>query len=615
MTPVEFEAGGLIIELAPRRMSGPLVPGWNLWGRLVWVLLLPAAALTAVLVVPAAATVVEAARARWVVVLWCAVVLAAAVVARGLWSRYAAQILRHKAIAVGLFSLPGVVAIGTLAAILGADGFLAYARTTAGVVVAVAVLGLALLAARRLRRTWIPWWPLIVPFGVAAFVAGLAFRLIFELPIDVANDIVAQNFRVQAQWLLYAILLGAAFGWTWAGALFVLLRTAIGEIEADPVQSAHVRGPDGRPTLRGLYTLLRPMLWVFGLVVGVAAARLFDVVLIAVPGSRQYVLDSATVHWWRMTTDGADPGAAAAFSLPLAVLIGVAAWLSQSPGRGAARPEPLTRPVPVRIRLEPTASRAGRLLSGARPLLRVTLVALAFLAPIVVLVVVGWIGFDGSAFDGPFAIWHDQEIWRSLRKTAVVAVIATCLLLTAALPAAYYTAALRPEHTPARIAVTFLIVLTVLPAQLYVGPIHTAIEHLGLTGTSLPLIVTHAAIGLPISTLILRGALLAPAATAEPEAPRGRALRRIRTTAARAVGAVAVLELVQVWNDFFVGLLVSGADLSPWSLLLWGEARQFNEGAAHLAAGALLCAAPPVLLVLLTWRRLLVPGLTGGVLR
>ncbi|WP_225728154.1 MULTISPECIES: hypothetical protein [unclassified Nocardia] len=625
MTAGEFDANGLTVELAPRRMAGPLVPGWNLWDRLAWIMLLPAAALIVVLVIPLGATVLDATRARWTVVLWCVVIVVVAVAIRTAWRRYLPAALsrwnRPRRVAAGMAGgLGAAVAIWLLALVLGTDGFLAYARTTAGVVVAMAILGLALLAARRFRRTWIPWWPLIVPFGIAAFAAGLAFRLIFAVPVDLVNVLVTQTMRVQAQWLLYAVLLAAAFGWTWAGALFVLFRSAITAIEADPVQAAYVRGPDGTPTIRGLYQLLRPMLWVFGLVVGVAAARIFDVVLVAVPGSRQYSLDSATVHWWRLTTDGADPGAAAAFSLPLAVLIGLAAWLSQSHGPQGVRPRPLAAAVPVQVRLSPGISGAKRFLQGARPLLRVTAIAVFFLAPVLVLIVIGWAGLDGPAFTGDTSIWHDREMWRSLRKTALVAGVATCLLVTAAVPAAYYAASLDPDRRRSRIVVAALVVLTVMPAQVYVGPIRGAIEHLGLTGTSLPLIVTHAAIGLPISTLILRTALLAPADAPDPDALRGRTVpamvfQRIRTTAGRALGAVAVLELVQVWNDFFVGLLVSGADISPWSLLLWGEARQFNEGAAHLAAGALLSAIPPVVLVLLTWRRFLVPGLTGGVLR
>ncbi|WP_290054616.1 hypothetical protein, partial [Nocardia nova] len=115
-------------------------------------------------------------------------------------------------------------------------------------------------------------------------------------------------------------------------------------------------------------------------------------------------------------------------------------------------------------------------------------------------------------------------------------------------------------------------------------------------------------------------ALLAPSDGPAADALHGLAkpwavLGRVVSTAWPAVGAVAVLELIQVWNDFFIGLMVSGADVSPWSLLLWGDARQFQENAAHLAAGALLSTIPPVLLLLTTWRRFLVPGLTGGIVR
>ncbi|WP_280452086.1 hypothetical protein [Nocardia cyriacigeorgica] len=77
----------------------------------------------------------------------------------------------------------------------------------------------------------------------------------------------------------------------------------------------------------------------------------------------------------------------------------------------------------------------------------------------------------------------------------------------------------------------------------------------------------------------------------------------------------AVLEFVQVWNDFFVSLMISGAGVSPWSLLLWGEARHFEENLPQLAAGSLVFAIVPVTLLLATWRRFLVPALTGGVLR
>ncbi|WP_280450416.1 hypothetical protein, partial [Nocardia cyriacigeorgica] len=98
-------------------------------------------------------------------------------------------------------------------------------------------------------------------------------------------------------------------------------------------------------------------------------------------------------------------------------------------------------------------------------------------------------------------------------------------------------------------------------------------------------------------------------------AGRGAVARGLWAGAGGAIVAAAVLEFVQVWNDFFVSLMISGAGVSPWSLLLWGEARHFEENLPQLAAGSLVFAIVPVTLLLATWRRFLVPALTGGVLR
>ncbi|MGW4249765.1 hypothetical protein, partial [Nocardia sp. NPDC004722] len=213
----------------------------------------------------------------------------------------------------------------------------------------------------------------------------------------------------------------------------------------------------------------------------------------------------------------------------------------------------------------------------------------------------------------------DRALWRALGTTAVVAFFATATVVVAALPVAHRLAGLRTGFV-SRIVVPALVILTVLPAQMYLGPLHRLVTVLGPTGNPVPLIVTHAAAGLPIAILILRGALLAPAYSPAADAlygfaPAGVVRRRLLNTASPALGAVAVLEFIQVWNDFFIGLLIGGPGASPWSVLLWGDARQFNENSAQLAAGALISAVVPVTLLLLCWRRFVMPGLAGGALR
>ncbi|MBF6170896.1 hypothetical protein [Nocardia blacklockiae] len=693
-------ANGLDLELATRRMAGPLVVGSHPRRWVPWVLQLPAAALVAVLLVgPAATTVWSAARVRPGMVLACALFVVAAVVLRTvcrtddrmrtLWRELrrsrgdrAALPLRdillprngsRAAAARTLLALAAAVTLvlagWAIAVSLGAEGRGAYARTLVWVLCATGILGAALEFARLGRRVWWPWQPLILPFGISAFAAGVALRLVFEYP---QRRLPFDSVFGQQLWLFGLLL--AVFAWSWLGVLFALFRAAVAAIEADPVRRDYVyhRDPPARgprrespfprfaaahallrrmggsgtlrrawlaarrqrrswalrraelPSRRRLFVLVRPVFLVLGLVVAVAAARVFDVVLIAVPGSLQYSLDSATVHWWRLIgDDGLDPGVAAAYSLPLAVLVGLAAYVLQTNVRrhrtGWAR-RPARETVPRRWTAA-EVSGLRRVPPVALGVLRVAAVSLLAVWPLIALAVFGWTGADGPGFNGAGAVWRDTELLQGMANTGWVALWATLLVLAAAIPVAHHLAALRSDSVLSKVAVVFLVVFTVLPAQMYAGPIRRVIEYSGLSASSVSaLIVVHAAIGLPIAVLILRGALVAPPDSAAADALYGlvgpwTVVWRAMVTARPALGAVAVLELVQVWNDFFVGLLVSGSDVSPWSLLLWGEARQFNENASHLAAGALLAAVPPTLLLLATWRRFLVPGLTGGVLR
>lgn len=605
--PPEFHANGLRLELATRRMRGPLIAGSRPRRWTGWAVAAPSIVLIVVLVlVPAGWTVVSAVRGYPLAAVGSLLVLSGAVTltrfvrrgrARWLWP------VPLLAAAAGLFLLAGSMT---------ADGRLAYLRTFGWVVFGVVLLGVALVLAWWSRGSRWLWRPLIVPFGISAFVSGVAFRLIFQYLGDRLGIAEVGTYR-----LWFAAMLGSAFLWTWLGFLTGLFRAGIRAIEADPVRTGYLYGGSRRGLLPRLFELLRPVVLIAGLVVGVAAARIFDVVLIGVPGALQYRADSATVHWWRLVTDtdrGAD--AAAAYALPLAVLVGFVAWLLQTGLR--------------RHRSGwsgggwPGAAAADRMAAGQRvgPLraLGISLVSGCALIPLGVLVLASLRRKEGTDFGAFAQMWRDEALVRSLQTSAWVAGLATVIVVTAAVPVAYRLAALRPERMFSRMAVITLVVLSVLPVQSYLGPLDTLIAGYGLSGTRIPLILVHAAAGLPIAVLILRGALLAPPDTPAADALYGLAspgtiARRVLGSAGPALGAVAVLEFVQVWNDFIVGLLLSGAGASPWSLLLWGEAREFAENADRLAAGSLIAAVLPVALLLATWRRWLVPGLTGGALR
>ncbi|MEV6324803.1 hypothetical protein AB0M45_27010 [Nocardia sp. NPDC051787] len=600
--PSDFEVNGLRIELATRRMRGPLVPGGRPRRWIGWAAGLPMTVLTvALLVVPTGWTVFIATRARPVGVLACALVAVSALLPVVLRRRLAGW----KRILMWLLSIPGTVGgVWLLGGTMTTEGRDGYLRTLLWVAFGVVLLGVAMAIAWWGRAVRWLWLPLIVPFGISAFVSGVAFRVIFG---HGGRWLGIEDVGAYRWWL--AAMLASAFLWTWLGFLTGLFRAGIHAIEADPARARFLYGDDGRPLVVRLYELLRPVVLIVGLGVGVAAARIFDVVLIGVPGALEYQVDSATVHWWRLAAGG-DTGAAAAYALPLAVLVGSVAWLLQIDVRRQRTRWPTVQEM----------STAGRPGMGPVRVAGIAVVSVLALFPIGVLAYTGVHGHDGFGFSAIGLVWNDDGLWRSLLTTAWVAGIVTVVVVTAAAPVAYRLAALRPHGPAARLAVVGLVVLAVIPAQLYLGPLDGFIEANELSGTRIPLILVHAAAGLPIAILVLRGALLAPPGSAAADALHGLAssgtiARRVLASSGPALGAVAVLEFVQVWNDFFIGLVVSGAGASPWSLLLWGEARQFNENAAQLAAGSLVSAVLPVALVLATWRRWLVPGLTGGVLR
>ncbi|WP_330253441.1 hypothetical protein OG874_02180 [Nocardia sp. NBC_00565] len=604
----DFRANGLRLELATRRMRGPLVPGGRPRRWLGRAGLLAVGLIVLLLVAPTVWTLAIAVHTRPRIAVSCTVVAGAAVAFTLISRRRRPG--RVRLVLRSIFA--GIAALGLwfLGAALTGDGVWAYLRTLLWV-----VFGLTLLLAALV----IAWWsrnarwlsaPLIIPFGISAFVSGVAFRLIFENLADRFGIDTVGWYRV---W--YAVMLGSAFLWTWLGFLTGLFRADIRAIEADPVRSGYLHGERKRLPVARLLELVRPVLLILGLVVGVAAARVFDVVLIGVPGSMQYQVDSATVQWWRLATDP-DPdlgaGVAAAYALPLAVLVGFVAWLLQT---GVRRHQVGWSASAIPTRVDHARPRIGPVRATG-----IALVSVFALIPILVLIAVCLDSPTGSGLSAITGMWHDQVFQHAWQTTFLVAGLATIVVVAAALPVAHRLASIRPDRMVARIAVVSLVVLSVLPAQSYLGSLDAFIDAFGLSGTRIPLIFVHAAAGLPIAILILRGAMLAPPNSPAADVLHGLAspgtiMRRLLESAGPAVVAVAVLEFIQVWNDFFIGLMMNGAGASPWSLLLWGEARQFNENAARLAAGSLLSAVLPVLLLLATWRRWLVPGLTGRALR
>lgn len=471
-----------------------------------------------------------------------------------------------------------------------------------GIALAVVAVGYGIAVLSRHAGTlWrVLLYALILPFGVSAVVSGAVFRLIFDPNPE--RGMASALFGGGATWLgpdLIWWVLASAFSWSWLGFVVVLFR-------------AGLDAAGGATVGIGRLTLPRPgpVTAIVVLTVLVAAIRVFDLVLIATPGSIQDDVDVVGMHWWRMTTRSADTGGPAALAVLLFAVVAVLGAVGMRTMRASNPTEP-PAVLPSTAAHTPSRWWGWPLVGG---------VVVLWTLPVLVLVVtafhnpetagsVGWWHFGGFGL-GSFAAAGATWLGPAVAGSLLIAGLATALVLAAAVPLAYLLTWVLPRRV-SRVSTAVLAILAVAPVQMYAGPLGDVFAELGLVGSRAPLALVHAAAGLPFATLVLRTAFLAaPARDGRPALDAMWRRGPYRTT----LVAVVVLEFVLVWNDFIVGFLISGPGTTPLTLLLWGEARQFGTSAGTVAASAVVSALIPVALLLVTWRKVVV-GLTGGIAR
>jgi alpha-glucoside transport system permease protein len=586
-----LQSNGLSLEVVGREISGRPVPGKPRRPAGPYLLGLPALLLSCLLLVPIGVTVVAAFRT-----------------------------------ADGSFGFGNFAVMGDPAALHAVGNSLAWIA----VALALVVLGflLALLSYRLPGLSSFLQPALVIPFAVSVLVSGATFRLIFD-PAPERGSVTAvwtRLFGTSPVWLgpgLFWLVLVSAFGWTWLGYVVSLFRAGLDAIPADVSRTIAAEGVTGwRRVLALELPLLRPITGVVTLTLVIAAVRVFDLVLIVVPGPMQRDADVLGLNWWRATSAGDDAGRTAALGVVLFAIVAAVAVIGV---RGLRRrrwavPVPVVPPDPTLRRPKPSqrVRRTGWSVGFA--------VSLFWILPALVLVATalhspreaglrGWWSLSGlglSSFDAA----ANAGLLRALLSTVLISSIATIVLLVIAVPTAYLVAWGGLPQRLGRVVTSAFVVLAVTPVQMYAAPLRDAIGTAGLAGSRVALALVHAAAGLPFAVLLLRSAFASAPPVLVAEALQGPArqsavLATVQRTYRPALMAVAVLEFVLVWNDFIVGFLISGPGTTPLSLVLWGEARQFSASAGTVAAAAVVASIVPVVLLLSFWQTV-VRGLTVG---
>lgn len=586
-----LQSNGLSLEIVGREISGRPVPGKPRRPAGPYLLGLPALLLSCLLLIPIAVTVVAA------------------------FTR-----------PDGSFGLGNFAVMGDPAALHAVGNSLAWIA----VALALVVVGflLALVSYRLPGVSTFLQPALVIPFAVSVLVSGVTFRLIFDATPErgTVTAVWTKLFGSSPVWLgpgLFWLVLVSAFGWTWLGYVVSLFRAGLDAIPDDVSRTMAAEGVTGWRRLRALeLPLLRPITGVVTLTLVIAAVRVFDLVLIVVPGPMQRDADVLGLNWWRATSTGEPAGRTAALGVVLFAIVAAVAVIGV---RGLRR---------RRWAMPASAVRTDPAVGRSRPSRRVRrigwtvgfAVSLFWILPAVVLVATalhspreaglrGWWSLEGLGLDS-FAAAANAGLLRALLSTLLISTIATAVLLVIAVPTAYLVAWGGLPHWLGRVVTSSFVVLAVTPVQMYAAPLRDAIGSAGLAGSRVALALVHAAAGLPFAVLLLRSAFASAPPVLVAEALQGPArqsavLATVQRTYRPALIAVAVLEFALVWNDFIVGFLISGPGTTPLSLVLWGEARQFSASSGTVAAAAVVASVVPAVLLLSFWPTV-VRGLTVG---
>ncbi len=231
-----------------------------------------------------------------------------------------------------------------------------------------------------------------------------------------------------------------------------------------------------------------------------------------------------------------------------------------------------------------------------------------------------WWGLPGSVRLANFVeVWGTGEFLRYFANSVVVTAGAVALTLGLAAPAGYALARMEFRGRAAVFAV--FVAGMMVPVHVTLIPLLKFLQGIGLYDTRTGLVMVHAAFSLPVAIVIFAGFFrdipreLEEAAALDGCGAWGRFLHVALPVARPAVLGVAMLTLVNVWNDFVFALVLlqdpAKATLPLGVRNLQGE---FGGNVPLMAAALTVAVAPPLIVYALAQRHL-VKGLTAGAVK
>lgn len=250
-------------------------------------------------------------------------------------------------------------------------------------------------------------------------------------------------------------------------------------------------------------------------------------------------------------------------------------------------------------------------------------VVVVMLFPFVFMAITGFRSYDqyisgeGFSLDSWKLLFATIPVVQQLINSTVVSAGAVCLMVVVSTTGGFAFAKL--GFRGSNVVLLAVLAGMMVPMQSIIIPEFVNVSHLGLVNQYLGAILVYAALGAPFSTYLMttyyRGI---PTELVEASVMDGASYwaifrKVILPLSIPAITTVAVLQVIQVWDDLLVGLLfLNNPDVRTITVGLATLQTSRIVNVPALMAGSLISALPAIV-VYLFFQRYLIRGLTMGI--
>ncbi len=213
------------------------------------------------------------------------------------------------------------------------------------------------------------------------------------------------------------------------------------------------------------------------------------------------------------------------------------------------------------------------------------------------------------------SLFSDGQFVSAASTSAVVAVVATVLVLAVALPCAYALVRMRPYG---RRGLLLLVMLAqTVPSIVFVIPLYSLAVRVGLYDTRLVLMLVYAGFLTPFATILLASFIrglpeeVEEAARVDGVSQIGLLIRIVVPMARGGLASAAIFTGLYAWNEFLIPVILGSDNARPLTVYVASFVTQKTIEWGPLTAAVTLILLP-VIVVVLALQRYLVAGLTAG---